>query len=435
MVCAGKKRRKGNFWALISCSLTFATAKVKLISTTSFLLLLWRVVSAGCGGGGGDDDDEILRSMTMPTPPAARQLEAFLSASRTRSFLLACLLAFLVKIFFFSPISPEPLGFPPLGSEFINFPSNNVLQRIVKVGEGYVEGPEDICVDKEGTIYTATRDGWVKKLHRNGSWENWKFIGGHSLLGVATSSTGHILLCDADKGLLRVGEDGVAILASHVNGSKIRFVDDVIESSDGTVYFSDASTKFGFDVWHLDLLEAKPHGRLLKYDPSTKETTIVLDNLRFANGVALSKDQDFLVVCETWKFRCLKHWLKGEMKGKTEIFVDKLPGGPDNINLAPDGSFWIAVLELRNNPVLELINKSKLAKRFVANFPKLKSNIIASIMRKATVMNVGIDGNVIKMLDDSSGEVMSFVTSAMEFEKQLYVGSLSSNFIGKLKLI
>lgn len=47
------------------------------------------------------------------------------------------------------------------------------------------------------------------------------------------------------------------------------------------------------------------------------------------------------------RFRCLKYWLEGENKGKTEIFVDNLPGGPDNINLAPDGSFWIALLEVK----------------------------------------------------------------------------------------
>jgi sugar lactone lactonase YvrE len=46
------------------------------------------------------------------------------------------------------------------------------------------------------------------------------------------------------------------------------------------------------------------------------------------------------------RFRCLKYWLKGEDKGKTEIFVENLPGGPDNINLAPDGSFWIALLQV-----------------------------------------------------------------------------------------
>ena len=80
-----------------------------------------------------------------------------------------------------------------------------------------------------------------------------------------------------------------------------RFADDVIEASDGSLYFSIASTKYFLHNWYLDVLEAKPHGQLLKYNPLSDETTIVLDNLSLANGVALSKDEDYLVVCETWK--------------------------------------------------------------------------------------------------------------------------------------
>lgn len=75
----------------------------------------------------------------------------------------------------------------------------------------------------------------------------------------------------------------------------------MIEASDGSLYFSVASTKFELHNWYLDVLEAKPHGQLLKFDPSTRETSIILDDLGFANGVALSKEEDYLVVCETWK--------------------------------------------------------------------------------------------------------------------------------------
>ena len=75
----------------------------------------------------------------------------------------------------------------------------------------------------------------------------------------------------------------------------------VVEASDGSVYFSDASTKFENEKWVLELLEAKPYGRLLKYDPITRKTTVLLDGLWFANGVALSPREDYIVICETWK--------------------------------------------------------------------------------------------------------------------------------------
>ena len=81
----------------------------------------------------------------------------------------------------------------------------------------------------------------------------------------------------------------------------IRHANDVIEASDGSLYFSVASTKFGFHNWHLDLLEAKLNGQLLKYDPSSNDTSIVIDGLYFANGVALATEQDYPVVYKTRK--------------------------------------------------------------------------------------------------------------------------------------
>lgn len=81
----------------------------------------------------------------------------------------------------------------------------------------------------------------------------------------------------------------------------IRFADDVIEGRDGSLYLSDVSSKFGYEEWYFDVLEAKPHGRLLRYDPSANHTSILLHNLAFPNGVALSPLEDFLIVCETWK--------------------------------------------------------------------------------------------------------------------------------------
>ncbi|KAI9191449.1 hypothetical protein LWI28_008579 [Acer negundo] len=212
----------------------------------------------------------------------------------------------------------------------------------------------------------------------------------------------------------------------------IRFANDVIEASDRSLYFSVASTKFGFDNLYLDVLEAKPHGQLLKYDPSSNETSILLDGLAFPNGVALSRDEDYLVVCETWKFRFLKHWLKGETTGEMEIFVQNLPGGPDNINLAPDGSFWIAIVELRSS-VLDFVHTSKASRHLLAAFPKWYE-LISPVRRKSTVINVAADGSMIRKFQDPNGKVMSFVTSVIELEDHLYLGSLNSNFIGKLPL-
>ena len=97
------------------------------------------------------------------------------------------------------------------------------------------------------------------------------------------------------------------------------FADDVDVARDGMIYFSDASSKFGPNEYMLDMLENRPHGRLLRYDPATKETSTLLDELYFANGVALSQNEDFVLVAETYRFRIhalLAQGRKGRPKSK-----------------------------------------------------------------------------------------------------------------------
>jgi len=53
----------------------------------------------------------------------------------------------------------------------------------------------------------------------------------------------------------------------------------------------------------LILLEGEATGRLLRYDPTTKDTHVVLDGLAFPNGVQLSRDQSFLLFTETTNCR------------------------------------------------------------------------------------------------------------------------------------
>ncbi|KAK4396831.1 protein STRICTOSIDINE SYNTHASE-LIKE 6 [Sesamum angolense] len=345
--------------------------------------------------------------------------------------LTAILLAVSLQLFLFSPSSPGVLQIPP-PSSVLPAPSNGRLQEVIKLGEGQLKQPEDVAVDRTGVVYTATRDGWIKRLLRNGTWESWKQIESGSLLGLTTTTGGGVVVCDAEEGLLEVGEEGVRVLVSHVDGAQIRFADDVVGSSDGTLYFSVASTKHSFRNWPLDMLEDKPYGQLLTYNPSSNIASVLLENLGFANGVALSANEDYVVVCETWKYRCLKYWLQGDVKGQTEILIDNLPGAPDNIKLAPDGSFWIALLETIPNR-LRYVYRSRAFKYLITAFPELGQWVVGA-NKKAMVVNVGSDGKIIRGFDDPTGKVMAFVTSALEFEGHLYLGSLHTDFVGKLPL-
>lgn len=51
------------------------------------------------------------------------------------------------------------------------------------------------------------------------------------------------------------------------------------------------------------VFSAEDSGRVLKYDPITKGTTVLVRNIQFPNGLSLSKDGDFFVFSEGSKGR------------------------------------------------------------------------------------------------------------------------------------
>lgn len=82
---------------------------------------------------------------------------------------------------------------------------------------------------------------------------------------------------------------------------------------------------------------------------------------------------------------------------------------------------------------LRFVHTSISSKYLVASFPKLVK-LVNGVYGKAMVVNVAADGKITRKFDDADGRVMSFVTSAFEYEDHLYLGSLNTNFIGKIPL-
>lgn len=88
----------------------------------------------------------------------------------------------------------------------------------------------------------------------------------------------------------------------HVGGHDwFSFADSVVVTRSGQIYFTDATNAHTVHHWHLDVLEARPRGRVLHYDPMTGHTRVLMEGLAFANGIALSPTEEYFVVCESWK--------------------------------------------------------------------------------------------------------------------------------------
>ena len=128
------------------------------------------------------------------------------------------------------------------------------------------------------------------------------------------------------------------------DGVKFGCLNDLDVGADGTIYFTEASHKFPMTQHVNDLLEHQPNGRLLALDPQSQRPRTLLRDLYFANGVAVSPDQTFVLVAETGKYRIRRVWLK---ESKNDIFIDNLPGFPDGISSNGKDKFWLALVTPR----------------------------------------------------------------------------------------
>ncbi|KAF3494876.1 hypothetical protein DY000_02056628 [Brassica cretica] len=180
------------------------------------------------------------------------------------------------------------------------------------------------------------------------------------------------------------------------------------------------------------LLEGESTGRLLRYDPPTKTTHVVLDGLAFPNGIQLSKDQSFLLFTETTNCRLVKYWLEGSKRGEVEVVAD-LPGFPDNVRMNEKGEFWVAI-DCCRTPVQEVLTNNPWIKSIYFRLPiPMKLLATAMGMRMYTVISrFDEDGKVLEVLEDRQGKVMKLVSEVREVQGKLWIGTVAHNHIATL---
>ncbi|MFE9438509.1 SMP-30/gluconolactonase/LRE family protein [Streptomyces sp. NPDC006602] len=306
----------------------------------------------------------------------------------------------------------------------MNRPTALVPRHYVAIGG---RGPEDVVADARGRVLTGVEDGRILRLEgltdpTATRVEVLTKTGGRPL-GLHLLPDDALLVCDAERGLLGVDlTDGtVRVVAGSVAGEPLRFCSNVVALSDGTVYFTVSSRRYPLEEWIGDLVERTGTGRLLRLAPGTDEPEVLLEGLQFANGLAASADETFLVVAETGAYRLTRYWIAGPKAGRGEPFVENLPGMPDNLwRGAPDGPIWVPLAGPRVPP-LDLLHRGtpdvrRTAARIAVRAPFRPSGTIG-------ILAVDDQGGIVHHLTRRrSGFRM--VTSVCESAGHLILGSL-----------
>ena len=319
---------------------------------------------------------------------------------------------------------------------------NDKLRNVSLIGLGQVDGPEDVILDDDDNLYVGTRIGDIVRFlgpdHQRH--EVFAHVGGRPL-GMAFAKDGALLCCIGGMGLYRVGMDRqITKLTDETNrtafsvidDSRLKMADDLDIAPDGRVFFSEASIRFEMHEWPVDCVESRGNGRIICYDPNNNSTRTVLRNLIFPNGICMTFDGVSFMFAETWGCRVSRYYFDGPKAGAVEHVIPNLPGYPDNINRASDGTYWLALTGMRT-PSLDLALKMPGFRRRMARRVAPDEWLYPNI-NTGCVVRFDDLGRIRDVMWDLGGENHPNITSMREHKGNLYLGGINNNRIGKLPL-
>jgi sugar lactone lactonase YvrE len=328
------------------------------------------------------------------------------------------------------PVAWTPQPAPSLTSGI--YAENQRLRGMERVGAADIDGPEALLLENDDTLITGLHDGRLISTSVDGKSRKVLADTGGRPLGLARHPNGLLVIADAVKGLLSLDAQGrLVALTTEAGGVPFGFTDDVVIDKPGHyAYFSDASSRFGYGHDGEAVIEHGGDGRLLRYDFQSGKTTVVLDKLEFANGVAMGPDDAYVLVNETGAYRISRYWLTGPKAGTHDLFIDNLPGLPDNLSFNGHDRFWVALYAPRN-----ALLDGTAAHPFVRKMIVRALTILPKpVEKRGFALGLDLEGKVIANLQDNSSDSYAPITTVREYGDWLYFGSLKAQHMARLPL-
>lgn len=206
--------------------------------------------------------------------------------------------------------------------------------------------------------------------------------------------------------------------------------------------YPERDRNFMWDVMYASKVDSvrSPSGRLLQYDPSTDKVNVLVRGLWFANGVAVDKEEDYVVYVESFRLRIAKYYLTGDKRGTIEYIVDGAPSPAyfDGIDCGWKGvnglsSYCFAVCPSAVVPAHKLMwwlphPVDIILRTTIMLLPKW--------MTPKTTPYGGIvvvdpeSSSLVDLIQDPTGKEISQLTGVTLHDNKLYLGSLHNDFVG-----
>ncbi|ETN60629.1 hemomucin [Anopheles darlingi] len=352
------------------------------------------------------------------------------------------------------------------------------LDNAERLFEGKIYGPEAILVNGKD-LFTAIHGGEVIRINGQHITHIAKFgkpcelsfeeeICGRPL-GMAFDTKGsNLIVADAYYGLFSVdlakgGEKHQLVSPDTVLDGKgvnrkAKLFNSVAVARNGDIFWTDSSSDFTIQDGVFTVF-ANPSGRLFHLDRATGKNKVLLDRLYFANGVALSPEEEFVLVAETMSSQIRRYYLKGPKAGTDDVFIDGLPGLVDNLIADAEG-IWaplVQAVDSENPAISQLLSNVPLIRKFLirmlalAELPiRLIHQVVPNVHTqrlihaighfesisflapsRQTVVKISWGGKLLGSLHGTDGTAGG-ISHVAEMGDHLYLGSPFNKFLARV---
>lgn len=245
------------------------------------------------------------------------------------------------------------------------------------------------------------------------------------------------------------------------NPRACKLFNSVVVSKSGDIFFTHSSSEVEIDKI-IHSMAINPSGRLIQYSRSNGKITVLKDQILFANGLVLSPDEDFIIVAETGTSTLYRVWLQGDKVGSSEIFIDGLPGTPDNLTINKKGilvtmaasgdpyhpiaSHFLAPWPKIRKFIVRLCDLILMPFRFVNSiYPNVITNTFVRefggmnslkyiFSARRTVILLNWNGEIIASYHGSDGSLGPITHALQISDDTILTGSVTENYIGRIKI-
>lgn len=306
-------------------------------------------------------------------------------------------------------------------------------------GPGTAEG---LAVSPEGFVYFGTRDGRIQQLtpqpDGTARIDTVAQIGDTMILGLEWLRP-QVLGVAAISGLYAVNleRDQYTLISSGVPAHPFGYVNDLAPAPDGRIYFTDSSTRWGHTAdnsgYIYEMLENRPNGALYVWDPALHQTRLVRDRLYYPNGVEIAADGESVLIAESFRYRIIRVWVDGPMRGQIDIFADNLPGIPEGLQSDGRGRLFVA-MPSRRSSLLGLLHRTPVLARLLVKLPQWALQGLGGPPRPFIMVLDERTGDVLETLHDPDGEFCFISNLDIDAFGTAWFGSSDCGYVARLPL-